>query len=126
VALPEAVEARLAFRLARKEPEKELAGHGPHPLPFESPQKLQWREPATRGANREPDVWRYSLEGDAQITLSLSEGMIGEIMKSRSRRKSCSPGRPASSSCRRKRASRWPRNLSSISRALATRRSTAR
>ena len=81
VALPEAVEARLAFRLARNEPEKELAGHGPHPLPFESPQKLQWREPATRGAKREPDVWRFLLKGDAQITLSLSEGMTGEIIR---------------------------------------------
>src|SRR5208283_4379223 len=81
VALPEAVEARLAFRLARNEPEKELAGHGPHPLPFESPQKLQWREPAARGAKREPDDWRFSLKGDAQITLSLSEGMTGEIIR---------------------------------------------
>ncbi len=81
VALPEAVDARLAFRLARIEPEKELSGHGPHPLPFETKQKLQWREPATRGAKREPDVWRFPLRGDAEITLSLSEGMIGEIIR---------------------------------------------
>ncbi|HTO78392.1 MAG TPA: hypothetical protein VMJ31_01305, partial [Methylocystis sp.] len=81
VALPEAVEARLAFRLARNEPEKELSGRGPHPLPFEAPQKLQWREPETRGAKREPDMWRFSLRGDAEITLSLSEGMIGEIIR---------------------------------------------
>ena len=82
VALPEAVDARLAFRLARIEPETELSGHGPHPLPFDAPQKLQWREPATRGAKREPDVWRFSLKGDAEVALSLSEGMIGEIIRS--------------------------------------------
>ncbi|BDV37470.1 hypothetical protein [Methylocystis bryophila] len=81
VALPEAVEARLAFRLARVEPEKLLSGHGPHPLPFDAPQKLQWREPAARGAKRDPDVWRFSLKGDAQITLSLSEGMIGDVIR---------------------------------------------
>ncbi len=30
---------------------------------------------------REPDVWRFALKGDAEVTLSLSEGMIGEIIR---------------------------------------------
>ena len=62
-------------------PAPELAGHGPHPLPFEAPQKLQWREPRTQGAAREPDVWRFSLQGDADVALSITDGMTAEILR---------------------------------------------
>ncbi|MGA8169847.1 MAG: hypothetical protein WB816_03280, partial [Methylocystis sp.] len=81
VVSPEDVEARMVARLRRFAPTPELAGHGPHDLPFETPQKLQWREPQARGGAREPDVWRFSLHGDADISLSISDGMIAEIFR---------------------------------------------
>ncbi|HEY8874321.1 MAG TPA: hypothetical protein VIM52_14910 [Stellaceae bacterium] len=43
--LPIAVDARVIDRLARKEPEAVLQGHGPHPLLFDAEQHFQWREP---------------------------------------------------------------------------------
>lgn len=81
VVTPEDVEARLVLRLRAVKPAKELSGHGPHALPFEEPQKLQWREPQARGAPRDPDQWRFSLAGEADITLAVSEGMIAEIFR---------------------------------------------
>ncbi len=81
VVAPEDVEARMAARLRRVDTAPELAGHGPHPLPFGTPQKLQWREPAARDAPRDPDAWRFSLQGDADVTLSISQGMTAEILR---------------------------------------------
>ncbi len=81
VVSPEDVEARMAARLRRSTPAPELAGHGPHPLPFEAPRRLQWREPSAQGAAREPDVWRFSLQGDADVALSITDGMTAEISR---------------------------------------------
>jgi hypothetical protein len=81
VVTPEDVEARLVARLRMTPPPQELTGHGPHPLPFETAQKLQWREPQTPGAARDPDIWTFSLKGDADVTLSIGDGMIGEIFR---------------------------------------------
>ncbi len=81
VVLPEDVEARMYARLRPVVTPPELQGHGPHPLPFEKPQKLQWREPQAKDAPRAPDIWRFSLHGDADVELSIGEGMVGEIFK---------------------------------------------
>jgi hypothetical protein len=81
VVSPEDVEARMVARLRRVTPAPELAGHGPHPLPFAAPQKLRWREPGAQGGAREPDVWRFSLQGDADVALSISDGMVAEISR---------------------------------------------
>ena len=81
VVSPEDVEARMAARLRRFTPAPELAGHGPHPLPFEAPRKLQWREPQAGGGARDPDVWRFSLQGDADVALSITDGMTAEISR---------------------------------------------
>ena len=81
VVSPEDVEARMAARLRRFTPSPDLVGHGPHPLPFEAPRKLQWREPSAQGAAREPDVWRFSLQGDADVALSITDGMTAEISR---------------------------------------------
>ncbi len=81
VVMPEDVEARMVARLTPIVTPPELAGHGPHVLPFGKTQKLQWREPQASAAPRAPDVWRFSLHGDAEVELSISEGMIGEIVK---------------------------------------------
>ena len=81
VVSPEDVEARMAARLRRFTPSPELAGHGPHPLPFEASRRLQWREPQAEGGAREPDVWRFSLQGDADVALSITDGMTAEILR---------------------------------------------
>jgi hypothetical protein len=81
VVSPEDVEARMAARLRRFKPLQELAGHGPHRLPFEAPQKLQWREPSAQGAARDPDVWRFSLQGDADVALSITDGMTADVLR---------------------------------------------
>jgi hypothetical protein len=79
VVMPRDVEARMVARLTPIVAAKPLEGHGPHPLPFGKAQRLQWREPQARDAPRAPDVWRFALYGDAEIDLSIGEGMIGEI-----------------------------------------------
>ncbi len=81
VVLPEDVEGRMVARLAPVVTPPPLAGHGPHDLPFDAPQKLQWREPQERDAPRAPDVWRFSLAGDADVELAIGEGMVAELIK---------------------------------------------
>ncbi len=81
VVTPEDVEARLVARLRMNPAPLELSGHGPHALPFETGQKLQWREPQMPDAVREPDVWTFTLKGESDVTLTISDGMIGEILR---------------------------------------------
>ena len=81
VVMPRDVEARMTARLTPIVAAKAVEGHGPHPLPFEKAQRLQWREPQARDAPRTPDVWRFTLHGDSDIDLSIGEGMVGEIFK---------------------------------------------
>ncbi len=57
----------------------EIAGHGPHPLAFESPAHAVWREPDGRDQPRTPDAWTFRLQGPADVTVSLSAGMAGEL-----------------------------------------------
>ncbi|PNG27193.1 hypothetical protein CR492_03635 [Methylocella silvestris] len=75
-------DARVVARLRDAREPESLMGHGPHPLAFEAPAKLQWREPADSAAPREPDRWTFALAGPAQITLGVSDGMSAELMKS--------------------------------------------
>lgn len=81
VVSPADVEARMIARVTPVRAEAGLEGHGPHPLPFEKTQKLQWREPQAKDAPRAPDVWRFSLAGKSDVELSIGDGMIGEVMK---------------------------------------------
>ena len=79
VVTPAEVEARMIAQLAPVVATPPLEGHGPHALPFEAPQKLQWREPQAKDAPRAPDVWRFMLHGESDIELSIGEGMAAEI-----------------------------------------------
>ncbi|WP_159729118.1 hypothetical protein [Methylosinus sp. Ce-a6] len=79
VVLPEDVEGRFVARLRKMATPTPLEGHGPHALPFDAPQKLQWREPVAKGAPRAPDVWRFALAGESDIELDIGEGMVAEI-----------------------------------------------
>jgi hypothetical protein len=56
VVLPEDVEGRMVARLRPVLTAPALEGHGPHALPFDKTQKLQWREPSAKDAPRAPDV----------------------------------------------------------------------
>ena len=77
---PPAVQARVVARLRRLEPAEVLAGHGPHVLPFDAPQSLEWREPPGRDDPRTPDVWSFALAGPAKVTLSISgDGMAAAL-----------------------------------------------
>jgi hypothetical protein len=62
-------------------PKLELSGHGPHPLPFDTETSFQWREPPGAGEERVPDRWTFALAGPSDVTLSLTEGMAGELLR---------------------------------------------
>lgn len=81
VVAPEDVDARMVARLTARAQEIAREGHGPHPLPFGAGRKNQWREPAASGAARAPDVWTFALAGEADAELTISEGMIGELIR---------------------------------------------
>jgi hypothetical protein len=77
---PPAVQARVVARLHRIEPHEVLSGHGPHVLPFDAPQALEWREPPGRDDPRTPDIWTFALAGPAKATLSITgDGMTAEL-----------------------------------------------
>ena len=59
----------------------EITGHGPHALPFEQPQTATWREPDGRDQPRTPDLWTFALPGEAEVTLTLADGMVGELRR---------------------------------------------
>jgi hypothetical protein len=81
VVLPEDVEGRFVARLRRIASSVALEGHGPHALPFDAPQKLQWREPSAKSAPRDPDVWSFALAGESEVEIDIGEGMIAEMFR---------------------------------------------
>src|SRR6185436_5070501 len=62
-------------------PDKPPEGHGPHAIAFDTVQKFQWREPASRDAPRVPDRWEFALAGPANVVLETSDGMIADLLK---------------------------------------------
>ena len=60
-------------------PAPDIVGHGPHPLPFATPQSAVWREPDGQSAPRTPDTWTFALQGDADVTLTLPDTMTGAL-----------------------------------------------
>jgi hypothetical protein len=79
VVLPADVDSRVVARLTALRAPPETAGHGPHPLTFGAAAVHEWREPATRDAPRDPDLWDFALAGPAEVTLSISDGMGAEL-----------------------------------------------
>lgn len=77
--MPEATEARVIARLTALRPAPAAEGHGPHPLPFDAMTRHQWREPASRAAERIPDAWEFALAGPAEITLEVTDGMVADL-----------------------------------------------
>ena len=76
---PDVVARRVVARMTKVETPAEITGHGPHTLPFDSPQQATWREPEGRDRPRAPDAWQFSLAGPAEVTLDLADGMVGEL-----------------------------------------------
>ena len=76
---PEAVDARVLARLQRVLPSPEYAGHGPRALVPETPAQATWREPGGRDEPRTPDAWTFTLRGDADATLTISDGMVADL-----------------------------------------------
>jgi uncharacterized protein YecT (DUF1311 family) len=72
---PVDVESRVLARLTTLRPAVILSGHGPHALGFGAVARNQWREPAGRGAPRDPDLWEFSLAGPADVTIAIGDGM---------------------------------------------------
>ncbi|HET6235585.1 MAG TPA: hypothetical protein VFE41_11575 [Acetobacteraceae bacterium] len=77
---PPSVQAQVVARLQRIELPVALTGHGPHKLPFDAEQSLQWREPPGRDDPRAPDIWTFGLAGPAKVTLNIDgDGMAAAL-----------------------------------------------
>lgn len=82
---PASVARQVIARLLTVLPEVAIVGHGPHALPFGSPQSATWREPPGRNDARAPDVWTFTLFGPADVTLSIGDGMVAELRQAADR-----------------------------------------
>ncbi|WP_413992806.1 lysozyme inhibitor LprI family protein [Labrys okinawensis] len=81
VILPREVDTRFVTRLSPVEDAPQLQGHGPHPLAFNQTQNFQWREPQAKDAPRVPDSWTFDLAGEADVSIGLTEGMVGTLTR---------------------------------------------
>ena len=79
VVTPDVVGRQVVARLRAVTDPVEIAGHGPHALPFEARQQATWREPDGKDRPREPDAWTFSLAGPGEVTLTLDDGMVGTL-----------------------------------------------
>ncbi|NLS01362.1 DUF1311 domain-containing protein [Rhizobium sp. P38BS-XIX] len=81
VILPRDVDTRFVARLRPVVEPPQLQGHGPHPLAFNEAQSFQWREPQSKSDTRIPDSWTFDLQADANVSIDLTEGMIGTLVR---------------------------------------------
>lgn len=81
VILPREVDTRFVARLRPILDPQQLQGHGPHPLAFNQAQAFQWREPQSKNDPRVPDSWTFDLFADADVSIDLTEGMIGTLFR---------------------------------------------
>ncbi len=75
---PLAMPSRLLTLVESVRPSAQYAGHGPHALPLGETVANRWDEPA-QGDARTPDVWTFTLPADADLIITLSEGMQAEL-----------------------------------------------
>lgn len=81
VILPRDVDTRFVARLRPVIDPPQLQGHGPHPLAFNQSQAFQWREPQSKSDARVADSWTFDLLADADVSIDLTEGMIGTLFR---------------------------------------------
>jgi uncharacterized protein len=96
---PPSVQAQVVARLQRIEQPVALTGHGPHKLPFDAEQSLQWREPPGRDDPRAPDIWTFGLAGPAKVTLNIDgDGMAASLLADPSQAEPPQAGSPQAGS----------------------------
>ena len=71
----------LRLRTIAGETPTTVEGHGPHPLPFAQRQTATWRELDAATAPRTPDSWMFTLQGRADVKLTLSDTMAGLLQR---------------------------------------------
>ncbi len=81
VLAPAAVPRTAVARLTAITKPVATVGHGPHPLGPSSTETATWREPDGRGQPRTPDTWTFSVAGPTDVTITLSDGMTGDLRR---------------------------------------------
>jgi len=56
-------------------------GHGPFKVELNQSYQHQWLEPADKTAKRQADFWDFKLEGDAHISVTLSQDMEAQLIR---------------------------------------------
>ncbi|MBU0551303.1 hypothetical protein KJ940_07385 [Myxococcota bacterium] len=70
------VEITAQARISRVLDALTVKGHGPHAVALGASVEALWRE----SPQREPDVWTFSLPAPDEITLSLGDAMMGQLL----------------------------------------------
>ncbi len=92
VVLPEAVDTTRITTFDRVPDPITRTGHGPFPLALdEAAEHVWWESP--EGAPRAPDVWRFVLDAPADVTITASGEMTGELVAERPARSDAAPAR---------------------------------
>lgn len=78
VVLPQPLPARVVTLVERIAEPVARQGHGPHPLPLGESVSHRWEEPPA-GGERIADAWDFTLPADADMTITLGDGMEGRL-----------------------------------------------
>lgn len=81
IVLPRGTPARALTRLERVVAAARAEGHGPHPLAFGAAADHLWTETPAAGEPRRPDRWTFTLPAAANVTITLSDEMEGELLR---------------------------------------------
>ena len=80
VLLPQPVESRAVTLLHHIEKPAELSGHGPFPVTIGEAGSNRWMEPEN-GAPRTPDTWKFTLPAQAEVTITVDNGMRATLVE---------------------------------------------
>jgi hypothetical protein len=75
---PEAVDARVVTTLQGLAEPVRFQGHGPHAIALGHDVEHEWREPQA-GQPRSPDIWTFRLPAAAEVNITLTDNMRGEL-----------------------------------------------
>ncbi|WP_455210459.1 hypothetical protein [Kaarinaea lacus] len=80
---PEAVDARVVTTLDAISEPTHFQGHGPHTISIGQTVQHQWQEPE-KGQPRDPDTWVFEVPASADISITLNNDMLGELVSAQS------------------------------------------
>ncbi len=80
IILPENTDARIVTLIEPTPVTRRFRGHGPHKLPMATTVEHTWMEPE-KGKERQPDVWRFDLPAQAEVSIELTGEMQGDLMR---------------------------------------------